>query len=261
MFVLDVQTHYKGNCEYWSNLYSNCFNNDVGNALYSYFYEIDTNNYQAQQYPITENKLNSISKRLDFVYQYIKEEYIMTNKDIKTRLSDIYDDYKFWCVKSQKKACQKTDFVSKLKEIQIFHKKSNGYLVYNIKLDVLKEIAEQQHWMTELDEYTESNDDEDADTPSQKAMTVDEYNKYEEIKLKYEELEAENKNMYKILLKSNEQVTNLINMVMKTINMETIKSDLEEFKTSETKYKQDDVIKTKNNKKNIAEFVDSIELF
>ena len=84
----------------------------------------------------------------------------------------------------------------KSKEIQIFHKKSNGYLVYNIKLDVLKKIAEQQHWMTELDEYTESNDDDDTDAPSQKAMTMDEYNKYDEIKIKYEELEAENKNMY-----------------------------------------------------------------
>ena len=163
--------------------------------------------------------------------------------------------------KVAKKACQKTDFVSKLKEIQIFHKKSNGYLVYNIKLDVLKEIAEQHHWMTELDEYTESNDDDDIDAPSQKAMTVDEYNKYEEIKLKYEELEAENKNVYKRLLKSNEQITNLVNIVMGSINMETIKAELEEFKTSETKYKQNDVIETKNNKKNIAEFVDSIELF
>ena len=36
MFVLDVQTKYKGDREYWSNIYNNCFNNDVGNALYSY---------------------------------------------------------------------------------------------------------------------------------------------------------------------------------------------------------------------------------
>ncbi len=56
MFVLDVQTHYKGNREYWSNIYNNCFNNDVGNALYSYFNEIDTNNYHPQDYPLTENK-------------------------------------------------------------------------------------------------------------------------------------------------------------------------------------------------------------
>ncbi len=50
---------------------------------------------------------------------------------------------------------------------------------------------------------------------------------------------------------------------MITINIDTIKSNLEELKTqtSETKNKQNDAIKTKQNKKNIAEFVDSIELF
>ena len=32
MFVLDVQTHYKGNREYWSNIYNNCFNNYDNNS-------------------------------------------------------------------------------------------------------------------------------------------------------------------------------------------------------------------------------------
>ena len=105
MFVLDVQTKYKGDREYWSNIYNNCFNNDVGNALYSYFYEIDTTNYHAQDYPITDNKINSIAKRLDFVYQFLKDEYIKPNKDIKSKLSDLYDDYKLWCSGEQKKAC------------------------------------------------------------------------------------------------------------------------------------------------------------
>ena len=158
----------------------------------------------------------------------MKEEHILSNKDLKSKLSDLYDEFTFWCTKNQKKACQKTDFVSKLKEIQLYHKKSNGYLVYNYKLEVLKEIAAQQNWMTELDEYNESNDDED-EAP-QKAMTVDEYNKYDEIRLKYEELEAENRNVYKRLLKSNEKITNLVKIVMQNINMETIKSDLEEHK-------------------------------
>ncbi len=53
---------------------------------------------------------------------------------------------------SNKRARQKTDFVSKLKEIQLYHKKLNGNLVLNYKLDVLKEIPTQQHLMTE-DEY------------------------------------------------------------------------------------------------------------
>ena len=125
--------------------------------------------------------------------------------------------------------------------------------MYNYKLDVLKEIAAQQNWMTELDEYNESNDDDD-EAP-QKAMTVDEYNKYDEIKLKYEELEAENRNVYKRLLKSNEQITNLVKIVMQNINMETIKSDLEEHKKIVVENKE------KKNNKSIREFVESIELF
>ena len=125
--------------------------------------------------------------------------------------------------------------------------------MYNYKLEVLKEIAAQQNWMTELDEYNESNDDED-EAP-QKAMTVDEYNKYDEIKLKYEELEAENRNVYKRLLKSNEQITNLVKIVMQNINMETIKSDLEEHKKIVTENKD------KKNNKSIREFIETIELF
>ena len=260
MFVLDVQTHYKGNREYWSNLYSNCFNNDVGNALYSYFYEIDTNNYHPQDYPITENKLNSISKRLDYTYQYIKEEFILINKDLKSKLSDLYDEFSAWCIRNSKKPCQKTDFVSKLKEIQLYHKKSNGYLVYNYKLDVLKEIAAQQHWMTELDEY-EKNETEILTIPTvTECEFIEQHNKYQEEKLRNEELQAENKNIYARLLKSNEQITNLVKIVLQNLNIENINAEYKEFKTSETKYKQNDIIKTKKSK-NIAEFVESIELF
>ena len=271
MFVLDVQTQYKGNREYWSNLYNNCFNNDVGNALYSYFYEVDTNNYHPQDYPITENKINSISKRLDFAYQFIKEEYILNNKDIKSKLSDFYDDFKFWCSKEQKKACQKTDFISKLKEIQILHYKSHGYLCYNVKLDVLKDIADKQHWITECDEYTESNDDDDEDqnttiqTPIQtstiKAMTVDQYNKYDEEKEQHDKLKTEHKKVYNKLIQASSTTDKLIKMVMKDFNIENITMELEDHKSklSETKIKNDK--KTKKNNKYIEEFVQNIELF
>ena len=185
----------------------------------------------------------------------------MNNKDLKSKLSDLYDEFSFWCTRNQKKACQKTDFVSKLKEIQIYHKKSNGYLVYNYKLDVLKEIAAQQHWMTELDEY-ENNETEILTIPTvTECEFIEQHNKYQEENLRNEELQAENKNIYARLLKSNEQITNLVNMVMRTINIDTINAEFKEFKTSETKYKQNDVIKIKNNKKSIQQFVETIELF
>jgi hypothetical protein len=184
----------------------------------------------------------------------------MNNKDLKSKLSDLYDEFSFWCTRNSKKPCQKTDFVSKLKEIQLYHKKSNGYLVYNYKLDVLKEIAAQQHWMTELDEY--ENETEILTIPTvNESEFIEQHNKYQEEKLRNEELQAENKNIYARLLKSNEQITNLVNMVMRTINIDTINAEFKEFKTSETKYKQNDVIKTKNNKKSIQQFVETIELF
>ena len=53
-------------------------------------------------------------------------------------------------------------------------------------------------------------------------------------------------------------------MVMRTINIDTIKSDLEEHKklvNSIKENKQNDVIKIKNNKKSIQQFVETIELF
>jgi predicted nuclease with TOPRIM domain len=125
--------------------------------------------------------------------------------------------------------------------------------------------------MTELDEYNDKDEDDDDDedeTPqnsSQKAitqaMTVDEYNKYEESKIINEKLQNENKEVYKKLLKSNEQITNLVNIVMDKFNIENITMELEDHKSQiiETNIKKSNKIKKHN--KRIDEFVDSIELF
>ena len=152
-FVLDVSTHRKGDRKYWSNIYDNCFNKDVGSALYSYLREINTDNFHPQDYPITKNKLKSISKRLDNVYLFLKNEFILQNKDIKERLTDLYNSYKVFCSDINKKPCGNFDFVSKLSEIQINHFDSCGNKKYKVSLDTLKEIADKNNWITELDEY------------------------------------------------------------------------------------------------------------
>ncbi len=56
-------------------------------------------------------------------------------------------------------------------------------------------------------------------------------------------------------------MTNLINIVMKNINTETIKSDLDEHKKIVNDIKQKKENKKDNNIKSIQEFVESIELF
>ena len=81
------------------------------------------------------------------------------------------------------------------------------------------------------------------------------------MKLKYEELEAENKNVYKKLLKTNEQIVILVQMAMRSINLDTIKADLEQHKKQVAEIKIKNEIKKKDNTKSIREFVESIELF
>ena len=251
MFVLDVQTHYKGNREYWSNLYKNCFNDEVGSALYSYFYEIDTTNFHPQDYPITNNKLNSISKRLDCAYQYLKDVYILCNKDIKMKLSDLYEDYKDWCIKNQKKPSLKNDFISKLGEIQLYHKKSNGYLRYDVKVDVLKSIANKQHWINELDEFIDKSDE---------APTVDEY---ENIIKENEKLKSDNQ-MIKNMIESNQKMTMMLNEFLKNFNIEKMNQEIEEVRLPNGHCEANTVPKVekkKSNNKNIQSLIDSIELF
>ena len=54
-----------------------------------------------------------------------------------------------------KRGCGKTYFTTKLSEIQINYYKSNGYNKYKISLEQLKLIADNNNWITEIDEYAE----------------------------------------------------------------------------------------------------------
>lgn len=154
-FVADISTHKKGDVDYWDKLYKTCFNNEVGYALYCYFVEVDTNGFKPQSFPITKNKLNSISKRLDTVYAFLKENYILEKKNVDEKLSDFYLLYQEYCLTKNKRGCGKTDFTTKLSEIQINYYKSNGYNKYKISLEQLKLIADNNNWITEIDEYAE----------------------------------------------------------------------------------------------------------
>ena len=146
-FVLDVKTHRKGDRKYWSNIYDNCFNKEVGSALYSYFREINTEKFHPQDFPMTNNKLNSVSKRLNIVYMFIKDNYVLKTKDIECKLTDLYEDFTTYCIENNKKHCCKTDFTSRLSEIQINYYKTGGYNCYKVKHTVLKALA-QKHLMS-----------------------------------------------------------------------------------------------------------------
>ena len=186
-FVADIATHKKGDFKYWDNLYKTCFNNEVGYALYCYFVEVDTVGFKQQNFPITKNKFNSISKRLDTVYAFLKENYILEKKSVDEKLSDFYLLYQEYCLLKNKRGCGKTDFTTKLSEIQINYYKSNGYNKYKISLEQLKLIADNNNWITEIDEYAEED--------SHNSIIEDENNEIETLRTENENLKKQLKDM------------------------------------------------------------------
>lgn len=155
--ILDMSVKREQDNDYFGFIRSNCFNDTVGQAFYSYLLEIDTEGFNPQKYPISNSKLDSIAKRLDNVYQFLKDEYVILNKSIKDKVGDLYDHYIQYCGTYSKKKYCKIDFKQRLSDASIMPVKSNGNNIYKVSHDTLLKIAKKRHWIHELDEYEESD--------------------------------------------------------------------------------------------------------
>lgn len=149
-FILDIATHKVGDVEYYTKLYD-CFTKEVGEAFFHSVYRIQTDNFNPQSFPITQSKLDSLSKRLDSVYKYIKEQYVLKNLGIDESASVLYSDYKF----STNRAVSKEDFHRKLTEVGLTRTKKDGKLWYDIPHKTLAKCAKSKLWLHEFDEFEE----------------------------------------------------------------------------------------------------------
>ena len=186
-FILDVNPKYLGNVEYFNKLYR-CFDDTVGKAFYCYLKEVDTTNFNSQQYPITQSKLDSYSKRLDNAYKFIKDEYILKKANIERKtVQEFYDEYKCYCSKQLFKAKNKIDFKNTLTNVNIQCKKSNGQHIYKVNYDTLKKVSDKFNWVHELDEVIINDNQENKE---ERDNIIDEFEKQEDNKYKkmYQEL-------------------------------------------------------------------------
>ena len=149
-FILDISTDKIHDKNYYKTLYEDCYNDEVGKAFFYHLLSINLDNYNAQAFPITLSKLDSISKRLDVVYKFIKDEYILNNNPINCSAMELYDEFKFNHPTSK---MSKEDFHKKLLEVGIARTKVNGRLHYNISHQELLTKAKAGSWIHELDEY------------------------------------------------------------------------------------------------------------
>ena len=169
-FVLDISTHRKGqlsddNKKFWSYIYGKCFNDNVGYALYCYFREIDTTDFNPQAYPETNSKLASISKKLDSVHNFLKIDYVLKHKDMHGTIDEIVCEYNQFCIREKiLKPSGKINFNEKMKDIGInfFRKKIDNkqYNKYKISHNDLLVIAKKNKWLNELDVFSDNDDGE-----------------------------------------------------------------------------------------------------
>ncbi len=156
-FILPVSTKYVGDTAYFENLREQCFNDEVGHAFYCYMMEVNTNNFNSQNYPMTSCKLDSFAKRLDSVYRFLKDHYILRNAGItRIKIADIYDEYIQYCNKESIKYKNKIDFNTTMKNIGIQYYSSSGEKVYKVTFETLNAISDKFHWVHELDEKSKS---------------------------------------------------------------------------------------------------------
>jgi len=154
-FIAPLNTRHMNDYAYFGNIKKQCFNEAVGEALYNFFMEVDTTDYNAQKdMPETDNKLAAIADRLDIVYKFIKDTYILARKGIDCKVTELYTAYCEYCSDNGQKALSNHKFYARLREICIDYKKIHGSHIFRYTAKELKAIADKHKWIHELDEFT-----------------------------------------------------------------------------------------------------------
>jgi hypothetical protein len=153
-FILDLSNTRKGDLDYFNKVYSNCMNDAVGDAFFSFLLSIDLTGYHDQDFPLTKAKEDAIVKRLDSVASYIKDKYILRYKNFDTCLKGAHNEYTEYCSLNSIKASCKIEFNKRLETYKITSFKSgNIHNKFNYKHEKLEEIALANKWKHSTDQY------------------------------------------------------------------------------------------------------------
>lgn len=150
-YICDLNTKRRGDNEYWNMIDNKCMNDDVGKAFYLFMMERDVSNFKSNHFKLTNNKADAITDRLNNVYKFLKFNYVLSNRELKTTTKDLYEEYELYCSRLGYKKKSKRGMIGTLKEINIRYvsKNSKCHIVYD--LPYLKEIAKHNAWYSPLD--------------------------------------------------------------------------------------------------------------
>ena len=153
-FNLDISTKRLKDEVFFNKLYSTCFNDTVGHAFYCFLMEIDIVGFNPQSFPTTKSKIDNITSRLDNVYKFLKDNYILKNEGIDAVIVKVlYEEYKDYCLEDKSKAKGLQSFNKMLTEIGIIYYKSSDKNKYSSSLETLMKIANTRKWIHDLDDF------------------------------------------------------------------------------------------------------------
>ena len=166
---LDVSLKRRLDYTYFQKLRADCFNEEVGEAVFSYLLTKITDEecdefYGQRDFPDTENKRTSIADSLSSAHKYIKFNYVLRKKGIsKIKRLELYENYKCFCRTKSLSVCGKNGFYKKLQEAEINPYSSNGYEYYQVSYEELKNIADKYDWVCKYDDIEEEEEEEEKD--------------------------------------------------------------------------------------------------
>jgi len=154
--MVDINTKYLNDFAYFKKLREVAFNDAVGYAFYCYLMKIDLSNYNSLDIPITSKKLDAIVELLPTLEKFLKFKYLLQNKNIKCKMTELYEEYENYC-NSNKRHCEGLpEFKANMQNLGFIYKSKkfndiNGVKQFRISVDDLKALAEKKHWLHELD--------------------------------------------------------------------------------------------------------------
>ncbi len=163
---LDINPARYKDYEFFNSL-NEAYNDEVGEYLFNFFMEIDVKGYNYfENMPKTDNKSEALAYNIPIEYKFLKAYYILQQKDLKSSLKEVYDEYREYIYLLAKKEEHLPDhlkihkekilkvhsFTQKLREIGIDLSRKSSGMYLDVSYHKLKEIADKRGWLHKYDE-------------------------------------------------------------------------------------------------------------
>jgi hypothetical protein len=182
--ALDMNVSKMNDFKYFDYIF-NCFNKEVGEAVFAYLFEIDTVSFNSLDIPITQAKRDLCADLISPLEKFLKFTYLLKNKNINMKVKELFQYYLEYANDGKHGAISAQQFCKQMRELGLNHYPSNGCNSYKIPVEDLAEIANRKKWLHELDKDMMETDDDDIVLRSVHNELQANYN---DLQAKYDEL-------------------------------------------------------------------------